>query len=313
MDKKFGILPTQTKDSERVVNGEPRKVRYLMNHNGLTASWSNRKYDDKEANKDNDVTKYADAFESYENANGQMITESQVIKSIDGLKSIRMVGTNCALCHSGAIEVNNKVIPVEGTPSMVNVRGFFKDLAASTMMTMLDDTKLEAFLKDIKTKNPSLSHIDPKKDAKRISSAFEIDFANKTRNGDKDSVLEKTFTFFTEHLYITKKISKLRTLKQAKDGDNHRLFHGIGAIRTALIDLLKTTYNLTDEDVTKSHLYARMDYFAKLSVGIDPDTTETISGFNRTDAFGRIGNLVLRGSNPVDITAPVSLPWVWLK
>src|SRR5690606_8017448 len=38
---------------------------------------------------------------------------------------------------------------------------------------------------------------------------------------------------------------------------------------------------------------------------------EVSAGFLRTDAFGRISNLVLRGDNPIDVNANVSTPHIW--
>lgn len=312
LDKKFGMLKSHAQETVREVNGSRRKAVYTLPYSGLTVAWSNHRFDNLVPDKTNDVSNYPDAFSKYENANGQMITEDRIVKEINGIKSIRMVGTNCALCHSGAIEYGGKQIHVEGSPSMVNVRGFFKDMAGSTVFMLSDKDVLKNFLADIKNSNPSkFAHLNPEKDAKEISDSFVIEFAKATHAFQDSKIVNSILNFNIDHLIITKWVSTKLTLLKAKKGDNKRLYKGIEAIRNGLTALLKKTYNFSDADLDKTHLRHRMDYFAKLSVGIDPTTTETPSGFNRTDAFGRIGNLVLRGSHPVDITAPVSLPWMW--
>lgn len=314
MDKKFGVLKAKHLESFRVVNGDKRKVKYLIPYVGLTASWNNIRYDSQFANKTDDVSNHSDAFAAYEDKNGNFVTETRIIREIEGKKSIRMVGTNCALCHSGAIEYGNKQIPIQGSPSMVNVRSFFKDMAGSTVFMLSSKDVLIEFLADIKKSNPSqFAHINPEKDGKKIAKDFAINFALATHAFQDVKYVDAFLDGLIKHspLGLTRWISDKITLLKAKGGNNERLFKGIDAIKVALIDLLKVTYNLSDDDLAKTHLPQRMSYFAGLSVGIDPTTKETPSGFNRTDAFGRIGNLVLRGSHPVDITAPVSLPWMW--
>lgn len=328
LDKKFGILKTNEEFSFKKVNGTPRRVKYLIPYAGLTASWNNFPVDDSYIQSTNDVSNSADAFAEYDNENikSELTPENRIIKEINGIKSIRMVGTNCALCHSGSISYDGKLLPVQGAPSMVNVRGFFKDMAGSTVLMLTKKEVLEEFLTNIKKSDPQVfKHLNPKVDANKISDEFVKDFAKATnifahlsKKEGESSVLGKAsnltanaYNLIIDYGIILKKVSAGITLLKAKGGDNSRLFEGIAAINRGLVKLLKTTYNLTDEDLQASHLGRRMEYFAKLSVGIDPSTTETPSGFNRTDAFGRIGNLVLRGSNPVDITAPVSLPWIW--
>jgi cytochrome c5 len=314
LDKKFGVLKSNAVDSYKEVNGKKIKVKYLIPYAGITASWNNHSFDNSVIDQTGDVSNSSDAFAAYEDKNGNYVTEERIVKDIKGVKSIRMVGTNCALCHSGSIEFGGKLIPVQGSPSMVNVRGFFKDMAGATVVMLTDEDLLMNFLSDIKKSNPNqFSHINPEKDAKELSKEFTTKCSKATNSVKDVKGLGAINKFLVEKspLGILRRGECKITLLFAKNGDNERLFKGIDAIKDGLVALLKKTYNLTDEDLAKTHLVQRMDYFAKLSVGIDPSTTETPSGFNRTDAFGRIGNLVLRGSHPVDITAPVSLPWVW--
>tara|TARA_B110001454_G_scaffold219194_1_gene251276 strand:+ start:31532 stop:33838 length:2307 start_codon:yes stop_codon:yes gene_type:complete len=313
MDKRFGFMEAHSRDSVKKVNGQDKKIRYLMPYVGLTAAWSTQRTDDSLINKTNNVGDSADAYAAFENADGKFVREDQIVKDIVGVdgvkyKSIRMIGTNCALCHSGNVsyDTNRHFTPefrIQGAPAMVNIRGFFKDLIGSTIVMFVKGKNLENFLADIKRRNPSLTHIKPKEDAEEIKSHFCQNLAKQSQSlGTAGRLM----------LDATKacRPSEIITLLKAKKGKTERMFGSQEAIKSTYLLLLQKTYGFQPGD-NIGHLDQRMKFLAFLSGGTNPAIMETASAFNRTDAFGRISNLVLRTEFPVDLTAPVSLPWIW--
>lgn len=313
MDKRFGFMEAKVRDSVKKVNGQDKKIRYLMPYVGLTAAWSTQRTDDGLINQTNNVGNSADAYAAYENADGKFVREDQIIKDVvgtDGVKakSIRMIGTNCALCHSGQMsyDTNRHFTPefrIQGAPAMVNIRGFFKDLIGSTVFMFIRGNGLENFLADIKKRNPTLNHINPAVDAAEIKDHFCREVAKQSQSLGKmgQAVLSKS-KLCTPSMLIT--------LLNVKNGKTARMFGAQDAIQSTYTLLLKKTYGFKDSD-NIGHLTQRMKFLAFLSGGTNPAIMETASAFNRTDAFGRISNLVLRTEFPVDLTAPVSLPWIW--
>ncbi len=317
LDKNFGFMKAHSLDSVKLVNGTPRKIQYLVPYVGLTASWTSQRTDNKIVDEMNDVSKSADAFLRYEKATGQMKKEDQIIKEVtdvngNKVQSIRMVGTNCSLCHSSALtyatnraaEHETPEFRIQGAPAIVNMRGFFRDLIASTIVMFVRGNAMEEFLTDIKAKNPKLSHINPKKDAKEVMEYFCKEVANesKTRGILGNLIVRSSLT--------CKGAELLTMFRAAKLQDRERLYHARDAVRKALALLVRKTYNFKEEDKL-GNLDYQIKYMATMGTGMKPPMEETIPGFGRTDAFGRISNLVLRGENPVDNTAPVSLPWIW--
>lgn len=315
MDKRFGFIAADPKDrvSYKTVNGVQRKIKYLVPWVGLSASWSTQRTDDKLVKETGELNHSADAYAEYQSADGKMIKETDVVKEITGVdgkkvKSIRMVGTNCALCHSSNMVYSNNrqftpEFRIQGAPAMMNVRGFFKDIIGSTIAMLVKGDNLEKFLADIKKKNPSLAHINPKPDAEEVKLHFCQEIAEQTQS----------LGWVGEQFLTAKKICLAPTilsLLKAKKGDTARMFGAQDAIKSTYRLLLNKTYGFTMDD-NIGHLEQRLNFLAFLSGGTNPAILETASAFNRTDAFGRISNLVLRTKFPVDLTAPVSLPWIW--
>jgi cytochrome c5 len=259
LDSRFGILPTKA-----MKNAEGKT--YLLPYVGLTTAWSNH------------PPKSSDAF---------VEDEASIIRDLQGVKSIRMVGTNCALCHSGAIDYNGKTYKIDGSPSMINVRAFFQDMAKSTASILASEEQMVLFLK-------RLNVADPERQAKELHTFFYTRLAEDTYGVVNAGSLSAKIT-----------LAKAKYLH-----DTRRFFKGQKAIADTLEKLLRVTYGLSESD-NIGDLKLRMKYLGNMMVGTDPKVGETTSGFNRTDAFGRIGNLVLRGEDPIGYTGPVSLPWIW--
>lgn len=259
LDTRFGLVR-----SGNLMSSEGKT--YLIPYVGLTAAWSDHPPGKTEA--------YAQ-------------DEAEIIRQISGVKSVKMVGTNCSFCHSGAVSFNGKQYKVDGSPSMVNVRGFFQDMAKSTLGVLAKKEIAEDFLKRLKVPNPE-------------QKAAELNGFFYKRLG------ETTYRIFNAGPLST----KLTLVKAKFFSDTRRLYNGKQAIAESLEKLLRMTYGFSETDDI-GELSMRMKFLASLMVGTDPRTEETPSGYARTDAFGRIGNLVLRGEDPISYTAPVSLPWVW--
>ena len=254
LDRKFGILKSQ------------HRGKYLMDYTGMSAAWSAR------------PPESSDALESDKGIRVQ-ITQ--------GIKSIKMVGTNCTMCHNGELQYQGQSFRIAGAPNMANIRGYFEELAQSTIATLADEKALTRFMREFQVENPAAR-------AKEVQNYFLTELGNET-TGIKHRIGN---------------LSALITLVEAKFGSTKRLYRGKEAIAKTLEKLLRITYGFGDDE-NIGELSERMKFLGTLMVGTDPDTAETMSGYGRTDAFGRIGNLVLRGTNPIGYTAPVSLPWIW--
>lgn len=259
LDDKFGILQSPN------LRNEQGKT-FLMPYVGLTASWSSH------------PPQKSDAF---------VEDESEIVRKVGNVKSIKMVGTNCALCHSGALSYRGTNFKIDGSPSITNVRGYFIDLAKSTIALLAKQDRMEDFLRRLNVPQPEAR-------AKELNKYFDRRLAETTHGIFNAGALS----------------AKITLLMAAKLNMKGRMFHAKEAISDTLLKLLKITYGFNEGD-NLGELPARMKFLGTLMVGTDPHTDETESGFGRTDAFGRIGNLVLRGDDPISYTAPVSLPWIW--
>lgn len=270
LDTKFGILRTHAMQTTDLRTGEKKK--YLVPYAGLTVAWSNSRPDSSDAFVDDP---------------GHVVNEKMIYKDVTAVKSIRMLGTNCALCHSGEIEFKGKKFWIEGSSNIVNVRAFFQDLSLSTINVLADRDQAVEFFK-------ALNVPQPEKKAAELTQFFYRRMGQDTNTLFNAGVVSGKLTLALAKLF--------------KDRD--RLFKGHQAIADSLEKMLRLSYGFSDQD-NIGDLKARMKYLGYLMVGTSPALKETKSGYGRTDAFGRIGNLVLRGDNPIDYTAPVSLPWIW--
>lgn len=255
---RFGILSS----TELYTEGDKT---FLIPYVGLSAAWSNH------------PPQKSDAF----------LEEEEIVRQVGGVKSIRLVGTNCSFCHAGSLDYKGYSYRIPGTQSTTDVRSFFKDLAISTLAVLAKEDMAVDFLRRMKVK-------EPKRKAKELHQYFL------RRLG------ETTYGFIPMGT-----LSAQLTLIEAKYfKDTRRLFRGKVAIADSLEKLLRMTYGFSDTDDI-GDLRARMKFLGTIMVGTDPKTDETESGYGRTDAFGRIGNLVLRGDDAISYTAPVSFPWIW--
>lgn len=265
LDRKFGVI----RESDEMARRSPFPLKYV----GLSTSRS------EEHPTKADVRLYQ----------GQKLEDALGVRDLpDGKKSIAMVGVNCTFCHSNEIKLGGKTHFMEGAPNMLNIRGFFQDMFASTAKTMLTPELLEEFLR----KNNVAG--DLKATAETFSSEFKKELG---LTGLKQEILGRVLNRLDSEFYNGK---KTQTLRRA-------MFENRIVVENRLLKLLQMTYGLKQPS---NELRLRMR-FLSASIGIDPDLATTPEGFARTDAFGRIANLVARTKNPIPLTATSSVPPMW--
>ncbi|MES3039422.1 MAG: di-heme-cytochrome C peroxidase [Bdellovibrionota bacterium] len=217
------------------------------------------------------------------------IDELALLKQLpDGTKSIAMVGVNCAFCHTNLIKLDGREHLFEGAPAMLNIRGFFQDMFASTAKTMLTPELLEQFLGKFPVQG------DVKKISQEFSASLKKDLG---LEGTKQRIVGNILNVLDSKLYEEKKTSTLR----------EKFFEKREVVVTYLVKLLQLTYGM---DEVPNELKLRMRFLAN-SIGVNPDLPLTAEGYSRTDAFGRISNLVARTKNPIPLTATTSVPPMW--
>jgi hypothetical protein len=195
---------------------------------------------------------------------GQKLEDALGVRDLpDGKKSIAMVGVNCTFCHSNEIKLGGKTHFMEGAPNMLNIRGFFQDMFASTAKTMLTPELLEEFLR----KNNVAG--DLKATAETFSSEFKKELG---LTGLKQEILGRVLNRLDSEFYNGK---KTQTLRRA-------MFENRIVVENRLLKLLQMTYGLKQPS---NELRLRMR-FLSASIGIDPDLATTPEGFARTDAHG---------------------------
>jgi hypothetical protein len=285
LDRKYGVI------------AEPRSVSnthnfLLKDWVGLTASWSGEHA----------------AKADVRLKPGQTIEAALGYRKLDsGEKSVAMVGVNCAFCHTNEINVNGVTKIQEGAPNMLNIRGFFQDMFASTAKTMLTPDLLEGFLTELKVPG------DRKEIAKEFAFGFYQELGLNTI-GDKLglSKLNPNHKFTPLTMRVGKVLEALdpkkfndkkqRTLKET-------FFTKQEVVKKYFVKLLALTYGLQENEIS-DELKMRMEWLAK-SLGVDPRLKITPEGYARTDAFGRISNWVARVDKPISLDATVSVPPMW--
>ncbi len=337
LDKKFGVIviPKENYNSELktkvTVNGKEEERHYLMPFVGITATWSDKKPQESDAFSEDTPSNNVKIKNAIANKPSSPLYQEVIDRNLNPVKSIRMVGTNCSLCHSSEIQINKTGIDhplkirMDGAPNMLDIRGYFKDMMASTIALFTNEKEMTGFLKRLHVPNAQTK-------AKELINEFQTNFGLATssltdkkffKELAKVSDIEKLSTIIT--LLIAKEGTELKTkaedsgisgLKSAVDNllnigePTERLYKGSAAIAASLESLLRVTYGFTKEDKI-GELKDRMRFLGGMMVGNNPLIKESIAGFGRTDAFGRISNMVLRGNNPVDLTGEVSYPWIW--
>jgi hypothetical protein len=258
LDQRFNVL----------IDDESPK--YPFKYIGLTAAWSDA--DPTEA----DFNVQRDGKERVRPIAGT------------GDKSVAMVGVNCSFCHTGALSVDGKAIRIDGAPNLIDVRGFFSELAGGTVAMMLNEKKLQTFLERFPASRPRAAT----KAAKMVS-----DFKEDLGLGSSFKVADPL-------------VDALFRLPHLQPHAKHRVQKILHAKKNVTAMQLKRLFNETYGFWPSHTISARINYLADMIGGNGP-TLETAAGHSRTDAFGRISNLVLRKKSKIDLDAPVSIPHLW--
>jgi len=349
LDKRFGMLIDTSNQTLKSKNGKKEKT-FLMSEIGLSVTWSDHHPTTSDAFYEDEATeaytnKKYNGVENFQHLNKSYYNESNSLPSlyreIDSpkhkLKSIRMVGINCAICHtSELITKSNEKIRLDGGSNLFNVRGFFEDMSKSTIAMLYKQEWLEKFLEKLKVP-------DAKAKAELVHKYFMAEVGKATREQHFKEALRNSVNnwenekskkigiqllqFLDNHdngvsdaaekirnailnKFISLDNSTTITFLLAKMGRRERLYDAQNAISNSLEKLLRVTYGFSDND-NIGVLKARMHYLGNLLVGTNPTLHEIPAGYARTDAFGRIANLVLREENPINLTGQVSFPWIW--
>ncbi len=341
LDEKYGIIPNPYA-AEDVA--DYYKSPYLLPYIGVSASWSDAPHDQADVykpvgNLDEDVASWAQLKRAF--------------RIIDGTPSIAMIGTNCTFCHSNSmtyrsnISENFKHVFVEGAGNIMNVRGFFRDMAGSTVLMFLNVKKLREFLSGTQNILGFGYQVDQ---ALPIASQFVCQFKNDiefnvTGNSTQRFFLGNWIARTETPQYEAGEIpcaeeeetsgeSRLITIQALRSWFKNRARSHILEYRTTVKEYLEKLLIITvfkdlreeanqnkmptDEEhewfkaqnLLTKELQARMEWLANTISGY-PDTDQTPSGYGTTDAFGRIGNTVARYDDPVPLKANVSFPHMW--
>lgn len=282
LDKKFGLI------SEAGLGAYGDRHRYPLKYVGLTAAWS-------DADPTNSDARLASPDEK--------ITDSEIYSARalpTGQKSIAMVGTNCAFCHTGSIQVGSQRRLIDGAPGLIYIRGFFQDLAGSTVKTLLDPELLKALLKEVGKSDAEATTV-----AERMAHEFKTELLG--AQSLAGSLVAKLVQDIAQSNVLPK--GALLAQNKLKEKVARALYEKRDVVQRYLTELLMVTYGLRQEELTPT-LHLRMKWLATL-LGANPDLKTTNEGYARTDAFGRISNWVARGDKPISLTATVSVPPMW--
>jgi hypothetical protein len=251
--------------------------QYLLPSTGLTVSWAN---DDRINN---------NAF----------VGEDELIRNINGVKSAKFVGINCALCHQSTFRTRHGNFNIFGAPSQVDINGFYTDIVMSTVALFIKKDLLINFLNRIKQQNPELKDLNVLEETKKIQKQFKADVSKAVLSG-KAGLLN--LGYYWTMLRAGSKI------KVFNDKTNFRKIKG--PLKSAYLRLYRLTHNLNESDpIGEVDDFAT--WFSERAIG-DPDGLQkTNYFFGRSDAMGSLANAEIRGNDPVQLTAPVGFPWVW--
>ncbi len=286
LGKKFGVIEEDGLDTSNY------GLRTGLQHNfpfkvvGITAAWSDADPMDSDATLQSPDEKII----------GSRIYGTQVK---NGKVSIAMVGTNCALCHTGQVQVGDTSKLYDGAPNMMYIRGFFQDMAGSVLKTMMEPELMEKFLIETGT---------PTREAKKIGEEFPARLRLELLgpilgSGPATEVIE----FLVADHGLPR--SRLKATEKVKATVQQALFEKRPVVQKYLLEFLALTYHVKVTDLSPT-LGLRMKWLATL-LGADPKIKVTNEGYARTDAFGRISNWVARGDNPIDLVATASVPPMW--
>ncbi len=284
LDKKFQII----KEPENFAKGHEHPVKYV----GVSVGMSEE---------------HPDKSDMHVPVGIPLNSLDHAHRSSMGGTSIPMVGTNCTFCHTGQITLNGKTSIVEGAPGVVNVRGFFQDLAGSAAKTMLDEDTLRKFLeKVVYPKDKVAARAVAKEFSGRFQKELGLTSDSKLKTGLQAGVVGG--------LGYLDQFTGSDKVKEAKVGAvKAALFKHRDITQKYLTELLMMSYPKTENGPAledSQTIDARMEWLARL-MGTDPSIKTTPEVYGSNDAFGRIANLTARREHGGPLTGDVSIPAIW--
>jgi len=261
---------------------DPNPGDYLAGTIGISAIWTN--HDLKNNN----------ALRSDKETIHDQIGKAPIIRYLEKTPSIRMIGINCAYCHTGNIQTPNKNFRIEGGQSSVSIERLLGEFVISTLAVMANYEGIMI---------PFLESFDySKTDATKIAHQFKKSFF-------KNGKLKTKLRLLLKKLNITKEIPTYALEEEYQN------------IRQHLFKLAKLTYHIPENESLGNEIEKRLEFIAKIATGSRKKTIEehgkvslpgTAGGYGRVDAFVGASNLLLRNpKNYIKSIAPVGFPAVW--
>jgi mono/diheme cytochrome c family protein len=243
----------------------------------------------------------------------------------------RMVGLNCAACHTGELTYKGKSIRIDGGSSLIDVTALFTDLIQSIAATFEDSEKLLAFISRLHARRESQQGDSPRnmvQSAQRLVQHLVAEESSEL----KESVVPRIKELFAK-AKAHKPIDLASAVKDAKaSADNLRThlledFDGgdlrelieesklaqspLATIADAAVRESVLRQTLEDVYVTARLLKGRAAFLHKLGALRERNLPTTAAGPGRVDDFGNARNLLLDVEYARPTTAPCSISHLW--
>jgi cytochrome P450 len=255
---------------------------YISGVKGLAVTWSG------------DGSKNQSALKSDPEMNDTQLGKKAPIRITQGKLSIRMLGTNCAACHTGSIKTDDHHYKIIGGQSNFSMDWLLKDMVVSTLSLFFDvDGQLAEFLQSFGYEHQT---------AKRLAKQF------------------KKETLRQLHLkpIVLLGLNKAKLLEVIP---THTFVKDEKVISNRLKQLLRLTLQLDEHQELGNELEKRMDFIAMLVSGTPKKTfqnghwtkyKEVDAGYGRVDAFNNAFNKLLRNKiEKINLSAAVGYPPIW--
>lgn len=274
----WGINLTDDLDRRSGALYQKTPTKYVSNVVGLSVTWSNH------------PAQKSDALKS----DPEATQKGFPVRILNNEPSIRMIGPNCAACHTGSLKTENGIYPIAGGQANISLDRFFRDMVISTLaLTINFEDQLTHFLQTFE--------YSPK-EAKRLAENFKKTTLKQGRVGTKIRLLLKQLNIVAQlppHFLAAEEKNLALQFKR----------------------LLRLTMHLPEDAPLGNELERRMDFLAKFATGTPKKTFqdgkwttfhETLAGYGRIDAFVNAFNITLRKKRErADASAPLGYPAIW--
>lgn len=255
---------------------------FLSGVKGLSVTWSGNGAKNKPALKTDPEFKKT------------VLGQKAPIRIQNGNLSIRMLGTNCAACHTGTLQTPNNTYKIIGGQSNFSIDWLLKDMIVSTLNLFFNvDGQLAEFLETFGYEKGEAYHI--------------------ARRFKKETIRQLRLKPLV--------LLALKKYKIIKDIPLHTFVKEEDVIANRLKELLRLTLHLKTDQQLGNELEKRMDFIAMLVSGTPRKTFqdghwkkyfEVSAGYGRVDAFNNAFNKLLRNKNEkINLTAAIGYPPIW--